>query len=170
MHNFAELDQTQPNNIGDHKTGVYIRQQLLHCPIETLDYLSSSDDDDSSSDDDDDEQPTNAAAVDPRPLVPGDWRFKICDVILFKKDFFIAAAGGVNGLEAPQMRRDRTGIVRERVRERANARRNKGQFLYQVLFNDPARYVPTQTSDMHGNTFGLPLDRDPDLAFLSATN
>ena len=53
----AELDQTQPQNIGDHKTGVYTRQQLLHCPLETLNYLSSSDDD-SSDDDSSDEDDT----------------------------------------------------------------------------------------------------------------
>ena len=51
----AELDQTQPQNIGDHKTGVYTRQRLLHCPIETLNYLSSSDDDSSDDDSSDDD-------------------------------------------------------------------------------------------------------------------
>ena len=53
-------------------------------------------------------------------------RFKVGDVILFKKDFFITAAGGLNGLEAPRMRRGRTGIITARVRERSNAHRNKG--------------------------------------------
>ena len=48
----AELDQTQPQNIGNHKSGVYTRQQLLFCPMDTLNYLSS----DSSSSDDDDER------------------------------------------------------------------------------------------------------------------
>ena len=107
----AELEQTQPQNIGDHKSGICIRQQLLHCPTETLNDLSSSndEDDDSSDDDGGDEQPVNAIAVDPRPLKPGNWRFKVGDVILFKRDFFITAAGGLNGLETPQMRRDRTG-------------------------------------------------------------
>ena len=52
----AELDQTQPNNIGDHKSGVYTRQQLLHCPLETLNYLSSSDDDSSDDDSSDDDE------------------------------------------------------------------------------------------------------------------
>ena len=154
----AELDQTQPNNIGDHKTGVYTRQQLLHCPLETLNYLSSSDDDSSDDDSsDDDEQPVNAAAVDPRPLKPGDWRFRVGDVLLFKEHFFNAQPGGLNGLEAPPMRRDRTGIIRTRTRERPRGA-NRGQYLYTVLFNDPATTVPR-----------LPLDNDVDATFLAET-
>ena len=98
----AELDQTQPQNIGDHKTGVYTRQQLLHCPLETLNYLPSSDDDSSDDDSsDDDEQPVTAAAVDPRPLNPGDWRYRVGDILLFTAAFFNAQPGGLNGLEAP---------------------------------------------------------------------
>jgi hypothetical protein len=154
----AELDQTQPQNIGDHKTGVYTRQQLLHCPIETLNYLSSSDDDSSDDDSsDEDEQPVNAAAVDPRPLKPGDWRYSVGDILLFTAAFFNAQPGGLNGLEAPPMRRDRTGIIRIRTRERARGA-NRGQYLYTVLFNDPARTVPR-----------LPLDNDADATFLAAT-
>ena len=155
----AELDQTQQNNIGDHKSGVYTRQQLLHCPPETLNYLSSSDDDndDTSDDDEDDGQPVNAIAVDPRPLKPGDWRFKVGDVLLFRRDFFNAQPGGLNGLEAPPMRRDRTGIIRTRTRERARGA-NRGQYLYSVLFNDPATTVPR-----------LPLDNDVDATFLAET-
>ena len=62
----AELDQTHPNNIGDHKTGVYIRQQLLHCPIGTLNYLSSDSSSDEDEDEDDDEdggQPVDGATA-----------------------------------------------------------------------------------------------------------
>ena len=153
----AELDQTQPQNIGDHKTGVYTRQQLLHCPIETLNYLSSSSDDDSTDDDSDDEQPVNAAAVDPRPLKAGDWRYRVGDILLFTTAFFNAQPGGLNGLEAPPMRRDRTGIIRTRTRERARGA-NRGQYLYSVLFNDPVTTVPR-----------LPLDNDADATFLAAT-
>ena len=122
-----------------------------------MNYLSSSDDDDSSSDDDDDEQPVNAIAVDPRPLKPGDWRFKVGDVLLFRRDFFNAQPGGLNGPEAPQMRRGRSGIIRTRTRERPRGA-NRGQYLYTVLFNDPATTVPR-----------LPLDNDVDATFLAET-
>jgi len=121
--------------------------------------LSSSDDDDddTSDDDEDDGQPVNAIAVDPRPLKPGDWRFKVGDVLLFRRDFFNAQPGGLNGLEAPPMRRDRTGIIRTRTRERARGA-NRGQYLYGVLFNDPATTVPR-----------LPLDNDADATFIAET-
>ena len=154
----AELDLTQPNNIGDHKTGVFTRQQLLHCPIETLNYLSSSDDDDDdSSDDGEDTQPVSAVAADPRPLVPGTWRYKIGDSLLFTAAFFNAQLGGLNGLEHQTMRRDRTGIIRTRIRERPRGA-NRGQYLYTVLFNDSATIVPR-----------LPLDNDVDATFLVET-
>ena len=152
----AELDQTQPNNIGDHKTGVYTRQQLLHCPPETLNYLDS-DPDSSSSDDDEDPQPVNAIAVDPRPLVNGTWRYRVGDILLFTAAFFNAQPGGLNGLEAPPMRRDRSGIIRARTRERPRGA-NRGQFLYTVLFSDPATTVAR-----------LPLDNDGDATYLAET-
>ena len=152
----AELDQTQPFNIGDHKSGVYTRQQLLHCPPETLNYLDS-DPDSSSSDDDEDNQPVNAIAVDPRPLVNGTWRYRVGDILLFTAAFFNAQPGGLNGLEAPPMRRDRSGIIRARTRERARGA-NRGQFLYTVLFSDPATTVAR-----------LPLDNDGDATYLAET-
>ena len=146
---------------GDHRPGIYTRQQLLHCPIETLNYLpSSSDDGDSSSDDDDDdddEQPVNAIAADSRPLVPGTWRYSVGDILLFTAAFFNAQPGGLNGLEHRTMRRDRTGIIRTRTRERPRGA-NRGQYLYTVLFNDPATIVPR-----------LPLDNDADATFLAET-
>ena len=95
--------------------------------------------------------------MDPRPLVPGDWRFKVGDVLLFRRDFINAQPGGLNGLEAPQMRRDRSGIIRTRTRERPRGA-NRGQYLYTVLFNDPATVVPR-----------LPLDNDVDATFLAET-
>jgi hypothetical protein len=154
----AELDQTQPNNIGDHKFGVYTRQQLLFCPMDTLNYLpsdsSSSDDDE---DDEDADQPVDGATVSPRPPVNGTWRYRVGDILLFTAAFFNAQPGGLNGLEAPPMRRDRTGIIRTRTRERARGA-NRGQYLYSVLFNDPAITVPR-----------LPLDNDDDATFLAET-
>ena len=125
--------------------------------IETLNYLSSSDDDDSSSDDDEDTQPVNAIADDPRPLVPATWRYRVGDILLYTAAFFNAQPGGLNGLEAPPMRRDRTGIIRTRTRERPRGT-NRGQYLYTVLFNDPATTVPR-----------LPLDNDADATFLAET-
>lgn len=82
----AKRDQTQPTNIGDHKTGVYARQQLLHCPLKTMDYLSSDDDDDSSSDDESKTTRSRGLAVQGQ------------DVLLFKNDLFNAQPGGLNGL------------------------------------------------------------------------
>ena len=102
-------------------------------------------------------QPVNAIAVDPRPLKPGDWRYRVGDILLFTAAFFNAQPGGLNGLEAPPMRRDRTGIIRTRTRERARGA-NRGQYLYTVLFNDPATTVPR-----------LPLDNDVDATFLAET-
>ena len=65
--------------------------------------------------------------------------------------------GGLNGLEAPQMRRDRAGIIRTRTRERPRGA-NRGQYLYTVLFSDPAT-----------NVRRLPLDNDADAPFLAET-
>ena len=65
--------------------------------------------------------------------------------------------GGLNGLEAPPMRRNRTGIIRTRTRERPRGA-NRGQYLYTALFNDPATTVPR-----------LPLDNDVDATFLAET-
>ena len=156
----AELDQTQPNNIGDQVPGTWTRQQLLHLPPTTLAYLSDDDDDDGDDDDDDDDddgQPNNAAAVHPRPPVGGTWRYRVGDILLFKANFFVAQPGGLNGLEHPTMRRDRTGIIRSRTRERARGA-NRGAYLYTVLFDDPAIEVRR-----------LPLDDDDDAAFLTET-
>ena len=116
----------------------------------------SSDDDDE--DDEDDDQPVDACTCDPRPLVnQATWRYRVGDILLFTAAFFNAQPGGLNGLEAPPMRRDRTGIIRTRTRERARGA-NRGQYLYSVLFNDPATTVPR-----------LPLDNDVDATFLAET-
>lgn len=150
----AELDQAQPNNIGDQITGVWTRQQLLHVPQSTLDHIDD-DDDDTDDDDDDGAQPIDGAVVHPRPPVNGTWRYKVGDILLFKENFFVAQPGGLNGLEHRTMRRDRTGIIRARTRERARGA-NRGQYLYTVLFNDPATVVQR-----------LPLDNDDDAEFLT---
>ena len=87
----------------------------------------------------------------------GDWRFRVGDVLLFRKYFFNAQPGGLNGLEHRNMRRDRTGLIRSRTRERPQGA-NRGQYLYTVLFSDPATTVPR-----------LPLDNDDDAAFIAET-
>ena len=119
----------------------------------------SSDDSDDESDDDSDEnnQPISGATVSPRPPVNGTWRYKVGDILLFKQNFFVAQPGGLNGLEAPRMRRDRTGIIRSRTRERPRGA-NRGQYLYTVLFNDPNTTVAR-----------LPLNNDDDVEFLAET-
>ena len=76
---------------------------------------------------------------------------------LIQKGILQRPTWGVNGLEAPQLRRDRTGIIRTRTRERPGGA-NRGQYLYKVLFNDPAKVVPR-----------LPLDNDVDATFLAET-
>ena len=55
------------------------------------------------------------------------------------------------------MRRDRSGIIRARTRERPRGA-NRGQFLYTVLFSDPATTVAR-----------LPLDNDGDATYLAET-
>jgi len=124
----------------------------------TLNYLpsdSSSDDDDE--DDEDDDQPVDGATVPPRPPVSGTWRYRVGDILLYTASFFNAQSGGLNGLEALPMRRDRTGSIRKRTRERPHGA-NRGQYIYTVLFNDPATTVPR-----------LPLDNDVDATFLAET-
>ena len=64
------------------------------------------------------------------------------DVLFFKKKYFEEdAPGAVGGLEAPALRRDRTGVVLKCSREHPN-RTRKGAFLYTILFDDPPREVP----------------------------
>ena len=46
--------------------------------------------------------------------------------------------GVVGGLEAPALRRDRTGVVLKCTREHPN-RVRKGAFLYTILFDGPPR-------------------------------
>ena len=59
------------------------------------------------------------------------------DVLFLKKNYFVGAAGG---LEAPALRRDRTGVVLKCTREHPN-RVRKGAFLYTILFDDPPAKV-----------------------------
>ena len=59
-----------------------------------------------------------AHCVTPPPREPATWRYRVGDILLFTAAFFNAQPGGLNGLEAPQLRRDRTGIIRTRTRER----------------------------------------------------
>ena len=63
------------------------------------------------------------------------------DVLLFGKKYFEEdTAGAVGGLEAPALRRDRTGVVLKCAREHPG-RARKGAFLYTILFDDPATKV-----------------------------
>ena len=56
-------------------------------------------------------------------------------MLFFKKNYFVGVVGGV---EAPALRRDRTGVVLQCTREYPN-RVRKGAFLYTILFDVPAR-------------------------------
>ena len=67
-------------------------------------------------------------------------------MLFFKKNYFV---GVVGGLEAPALRRDRTGVVLKCTREYPN-RVRKGAFLYTVLFDDPPTKVerlPARVAD-----------------------
>ena len=133
-------DDGQP---GAGKRGVWTRQQLQHIPPETIKHLPVSpvaspaqpavDDDDG----DDDNQFHNAASAHPRPEKRSGRRYRVNDVLFFKTDYFVGAVGG---LEAPALRRDRTGVVLKCTREHPN-RARKGAFLYTVLFDDPPTEV-----------------------------
>ena len=63
------------------------------------------------------------------------------DVLFFKKKYFEEdTPGAAGGLEAPALRRDRTGVVLKCTREHPN-RVWKGAFLYTILFDDPSKKV-----------------------------
>lgn len=132
---------------GAAKKGVWTRQQLLYIPPETIKHLPVApvaspaqpavDDDDG----DDDNQFNNAVSAHPRPEVKSGHRYKVNDVLLFGKKYFEEdTAGAVGGLEAPALRRDRTGVVLKCAREHPG-RARKGAFLYTILFDDPATTV-----------------------------
>ena len=59
-------------------------------------------------------------------------------MLFFKKVYFV---GVVGGLEAPALRRDRTGVVLKCTREHPNRVRRKGAFIYTILFDDPPTKV-----------------------------
>ena len=113
-------DNGQP---GIEKKGVWTRQQLQHIPPETIRHIPVApvappaqpavDDDDG----DDDNQFQNAASAHPRPKKRSGHRYRVDDVLLFRKDYFVGAVGG---LEAPALRRDRTGVVLKCTREHPN--------------------------------------------------
>ena len=124
--------------------------------------------DDDDDDDDDDEEDTgqfvDAATAHPRPPVRGNWRYKKGDVMMFRKPFFMEDYDGavVGGLEAPAMlRRDRTGVIFGRTRQRPRARQ-KGAFLYTVVFDDPSTKVPRLPA--HGDDG---IDDDENVEFLN---
>ena len=133
-------DDGQP---GAGKKGVWTRQQLQHIPPETIQHLPVApvaspaqpavDDDDG----DDDNQFHNASSAHPRPEKRSGHRYRVNDVLFFKKNYFVGAVGG---LEAPALRRDRTGVVLKCTREHPN-RVRKGAFLYTILFDDPPTTV-----------------------------
>ena len=133
-------DDGQP---GAKKRGVWTRQQLQHIPPETIRHLPvapvaspaqlSVDGDDG----DDDNQFHNASSAHPRPEKRSGHRYRVNDVLLFNKDYFVGAVGG---LEAPALRRDRTGVVLKCTREHPN-RVRKGALLYTILFDDPPTKV-----------------------------
>ena len=112
--------------------GKWTRQALLSVPEETLQNLDGNDtddDDDNDTDDDDDndtddDEPMNDVETNnPRPIVIGTWRYKVGDVLRFRKDFFVAAPGGLGGLE--NSLQERTGIIQQQSRERPRGK-NKG--------------------------------------------
>ena len=140
-YTLAELDDDGQSGVG--KNSVWTRQQLQHTPPETVKHLPVAsvaspaqpavDDDDG----DDDNQFHNAASAHPRPEKRSGRRYRVNDVLFFKTDYFVGAVGG---LEAPALRRDRTGVVLKCTREHPN-RARKGAFLYTVLFDDPPTEV-----------------------------
>jgi len=86
------------------------------------------------------------------------------DVLMFRKPFFMEDYDGavVGGLEAPAMlRRDRTGVIFGRTRQRPRARQ-KGAFLYTVVFDDPSTKVPRLPA--HGDDG---IDDDENVEFLN---
>ena len=89
------------------------------------------------SDGDDDNQFHDAVSAHPRPKKRSGHRCRVNDVLFFKKGYFVGAVGG---LEAPALRRDRTGVVLKCTREHPNLAR-KDAFLYTVLFDDPPTTV-----------------------------
>ena len=156
-----------PNGqLGSEKKGVWTRQQLQHIPPETaLPDVEPDDGDDDDDDDDDDQEAgqfVDAATAHPRPPIRGNWRYKKGDVLMFRKPYFMEDDdGAVGGLEAPALRRDRTGVILQRTRLRPRARQ-KGAFLYTVLFDDPSTKVPSLPA--HGDDG---IDEDENVEFLN---
>ena len=78
-------------------------------------------------------------------------------MLFFKKKYFEEdTPGAVGGLEAPALRRDRTGVVLKCTREHPT-RVRKGAFLYTILFDDP----PTELERMPARgDDGIDLDNE----------
>ena len=125
---------------GAGKRGVFTRQQLQHIPPETIKHLpvapvaSPAQPAVDGGDGDDDNQFKNAASAHPRPEKRSGHRYRANGVLFFKKNYFV---GVVGGLEAPALRRDRTGVVLKCTREHPN-RVRKGAFLYTIFVRRPS--------------------------------
>ena len=136
------------------------RQALLEIPEETLQHIARQ------------EEPgvpaaqvgkdetldplNNASSNDPRPPAAGSWRYKVRDVLLFKRPYFNSAPGSLGGLENDQ--KERTGKVHARTRERTRGA-NRGAFLYTVDFDDPPTKVARLFAHADSNEAGV--DDDP---------
>ena len=152
--------------VDNDERGTWVRQQLLHIPAETLNYLSDDDVDDNGDGDDDEEDEddyNDAGTADPRPPNQSGRRYKENDRLLFRSGYFRCAPGGLGALSNAM--HDRQGAITELQRERP--RGSRGAYMYEVKFDAGPRRKPSVTLDKLPARGQWGIDFDQDVEFLS---
>ena len=154
---------------GNEQRGNWTRQQLLHIPPSTMNYISDSSSSDSSGDEDEQDNEDDyrdAATVNTRPPKPGQHRYKRGDRLFFKADFFRVQPGGLGALS--NVLRDREGTVATLQRQRARGV-NRGAYLYAIEFegNPRNQIIRIDRLPAHGPPDDPGVDDDENVEFIS---